>query len=159
MPIHDGSRVEAGLFHHFHQRWIAALSDALSTGLLPQGYSALVEQAAAGPIPDIRTLQRPARPGRQTGAAAGGTVVAARPQARHVQRVAIDPYAAKANRIAIRHRLGQVVAIVVLPDMPPFLEPEVYVPTPLESTYETSWSVCPADFREAVLGRTPPETD
>jgi hypothetical protein len=29
MPIHDWTRVRAGTFHHFHQRWFAALGDAL----------------------------------------------------------------------------------------------------------------------------------
>ena len=24
MPIHDWTRVDAGIFHHFHQRWIGA---------------------------------------------------------------------------------------------------------------------------------------
>jgi hypothetical protein len=32
----------------------------------------------------------------------------------------------------------------VLPDMPLFLKPEVYVPAPLEAAYQTSWSVFPA---------------
>ena len=29
MPVHDWTRVTAGTFHHFHQAWITALSDAL----------------------------------------------------------------------------------------------------------------------------------
>lgn len=39
-----------------------------------------------------------------------------------------------------------------LPEMPVFLTPHVYVPTPLEATYETTWSVCPRPLREAVTG-------
>jgi hypothetical protein len=35
----------------------------------------------------------------------------------------------------------------VLPDMPLFLEPEVYVPAPLESTYQTTWSVFPGALK------------
>ena len=35
-----------------------------------------------------------------------------------------------------------------LPDMPLFLEPEVYVPTPLEATYQSAWAV----FPEALKG-------
>jgi hypothetical protein len=34
-----------------------------------------------------------------------------------------------------------------LPDMPLFLEPEVYVPVPLEATYQTSWKVFPAALK------------
>jgi hypothetical protein len=30
MPIHDWTRVNAGVFHHFHQRWIGAITDVLN---------------------------------------------------------------------------------------------------------------------------------
>jgi hypothetical protein len=36
MPIHDWTRVEAGIFHHFHHGWIEDLSRALNRGLLPE---------------------------------------------------------------------------------------------------------------------------
>ncbi len=48
MPIHDWTRVGAGLFHAFHQRWIGALCDALNTGALPPDYFALPEQNIKG---------------------------------------------------------------------------------------------------------------
>ena len=32
----------------------------------------------------------------------------------------------------------------LLPEMPLFLEPEAYVPAPLEATYQTAWNVFPA---------------
>ena len=35
MPIHDWTRVDAGIFHHFHQRWIVAITDVLNQRLLP----------------------------------------------------------------------------------------------------------------------------
>ncbi|MGH7193944.1 MAG: hypothetical protein ACREJM_10485 [Candidatus Saccharimonadales bacterium] len=35
MPIHDWTRVEAGIFHHFHVEWMGALARALNQGLLP----------------------------------------------------------------------------------------------------------------------------
>jgi hypothetical protein len=41
-----------------------------------------------------------------------------------------------------------------LPDMPLFLTPEVYVPVPLEATYQAAWEGMPAYWRE-VLTRTP----
>jgi hypothetical protein len=35
MPIHDWTRVEAGIFHHFQHGWIEEISRALNAGLLP----------------------------------------------------------------------------------------------------------------------------
>jgi hypothetical protein len=35
MPIHDWTRVSAGIFHHFHQKWVGTIADALNEGLLP----------------------------------------------------------------------------------------------------------------------------
>ena len=35
MPIHDWNRVEAGIFHSFHNAWITHLGEALNGGLLP----------------------------------------------------------------------------------------------------------------------------
>jgi hypothetical protein len=55
MPMHDWTRVEAGIFHAFHHRWISAVSDVLNTGLLPKDYYALPEQVAAGFGPDVLT--------------------------------------------------------------------------------------------------------
>jgi hypothetical protein len=43
MPIHDWARVDAGIFHHFHQRWIGAITDVLNQRLLPEEYYALAE--------------------------------------------------------------------------------------------------------------------
>ncbi len=48
MPVHDWTRVRAGTFHFFHQRWIAALCDALNLGGLPDGYFAMSEVDAGG---------------------------------------------------------------------------------------------------------------
>jgi hypothetical protein len=44
MPVHDWTRVDAGLFHDFHQDWTIELRRALNAGLLPSGYIALVDQ-------------------------------------------------------------------------------------------------------------------
>jgi hypothetical protein len=44
MPIHDWIRVPPGLFHHFHQEWSIEIARELNRGLLPTGFSALVEQ-------------------------------------------------------------------------------------------------------------------
>lgn len=37
MPIHDWTRVPAGLFHHFQQSWSIRIADALNAGILPPG--------------------------------------------------------------------------------------------------------------------------
>jgi hypothetical protein len=37
-----------------------------------------------------------------------------------------------------------------LPDMPAFLDPDSWIPVPLEATYQATWASCPEDMREAV---------
>jgi len=44
MPIHDWSRVPAGIFHHFHHGWITTLKSALNGGRLPDDHYALAER-------------------------------------------------------------------------------------------------------------------
>jgi hypothetical protein len=43
MPIHDWTRVDAGLFHDFHQDWTIELRRTLNAGRLPSGYVALTD--------------------------------------------------------------------------------------------------------------------
>jgi len=38
-----------------------------------------------------------------------------------------------------------------LPDMPLFLKPEIYVPTPLEATYQAAWQEFPTPLK-GLLG-------
>ena len=61
MPIHDWTRVEDGIFHHFHNAWNNELSNALNGGLLPPDYYALTEQHAGLRIADVLTLHAPPR--------------------------------------------------------------------------------------------------
>ncbi len=56
MPVHDWTRVDAGIFHAFHVAWLPAIQRALNDGLLPDGYYALAEQHAGRPITDVLTL-------------------------------------------------------------------------------------------------------
>jgi hypothetical protein len=238
MPIHDWTRVDAGLFHAFHYGWIAELARALNRGVLPGDYFALPEQNIRGPIPDVLTLKLAAGkegPPERT----GGVAVATRPpRTRLTRRTESDAYARKANRVTVRHRHGKVVAVIeiispgnkgsvaefralieksadlirqgvhllvidlfppgkrdplgvhkaiwdqfeeedlelpagkpltlasydagpdywayvefvgvgdTLPEMPLFLEPEIYVPAPLEATYQAAWE----DFPSALKG-------
>lgn len=104
MPVHDWGRVDANVYHHFHQAWTVTICSSLNAGLLPPGYSALVEQHAGGLVPDVLTLQRRSRP-------SGGVLTATPPKAALV-RTAKSVLAARANRIAIRYRLGEIACIV-----------------------------------------------
>jgi Protein of unknown function (DUF4058) len=216
MLIHDWTRVDAGIFHHFHHAWIGDLSRALNRGLLPPDHYALAEQIAGGAAPGLLALQ---------------------PRL----RVEPDLYAEKANSIAIRHisdhekiaiievispgnkstshglrafvnkavsvmRMGVHLVILDLfplgprdpqgihkviwdefmendfalptgkpltlasyiggpspqafveptvvgadlPEMPLFLAPEIYVPLPLEATYQSAWEAVPAYWRNVM---------
>lgn len=257
MPIHNWNRVEAGLFHHFHQSWTVQLGNALNSGLLPDGFFALAEQVVDGPIPDVVTLQSfhrsndrleqdtladPELPADPSGKFYQGAVAVevAPPIAWLVTEAAVDRYATRANRIVVRHSLGQVVAVIEivspgnkssqhaltafvnkaeelllagvnllivdlfapstrdpqgihkaiwdrfqeeefelptgksltavayaamkkktayveplaigdpLPSLPIFLDASLYVPAPLETTYNETWSKCPAPLRNLV---------
>ena len=57
MPMHDWTRVDAGIYHHFLHEWISEINRALNRGLLPPDYYAMAEQVAAGFGPDVLTLQ------------------------------------------------------------------------------------------------------
>ncbi len=238
MPIHDWSRVDAGIFHHFHQAWTIEITYALNGGGLPPGYFALAEQIVSGPIPDVVTLQRRPDSARPPIEAGGIALADAPPRARFTTTAEVDPYVAKANHIAIKHRLGRVAAVIeivspgnkgsqhalrsfveksydllnsgvnllvvdlfppsrrdpqgihkaiwdtihdepfdlpldkpltvaaymggelkrayiepvavgdLLPELPIFLDDRTYVPAPLESTYQSTWSKCPEPVRK-----------
>src|SRR5262245_40463751 len=112
MPIHDWTRVDAGLFHAFHQRWISALSDALNTGGLPPDYFALVEQSVGGPVPDVLTL-RPASFDQEANEGLSGSPVAtAPPRIRIFRQTEEAIYLRRADRITVRRRHGEVVAVI-----------------------------------------------
>jgi len=52
MPIHDWTRVDAGMFRDFHQDWTVELCRSLNAGRLPPGLSALI----AMPPPKARFM-------------------------------------------------------------------------------------------------------
>ena len=118
MPVHDWTRVDAGLFHHFHQRWIVGLCDTLNDGVLPQDYFALAEQPIRGPVPDVLALRLAASMGEQTGTDSGPApssslaVADAPPRARMVRSTDRNVFPRKADRLTVRHRHGQIVAVV-----------------------------------------------
>ena len=107
MPMHDWARMEPTIYHHFHQQWSGEISKALNSGLLPSGFSALIEQHASGLVPDVLAVERktPRRKQRP-----GGT--ATLPQTRMTVQTQADTLLRRANRVAIRHRMGEVVCII-----------------------------------------------
>ncbi len=110
MPLHDWTRVDAGLLHAFHHGWIEELARALNRGLLPKEYFALPEQNIRGPIPDVLTLKLASQ---EPADSTGGVAVAVRPpQVRLTKRAETDAYARKASRVTVRHRHGRVVAVI-----------------------------------------------
>jgi uncharacterized protein DUF4058 len=115
MPIHDWTKVEAGIYHAFHHEWISEISRALNRGLLPASYYALPEQVAAGFGPDVVTLQdHSSREGESNvGGVATATIRKSRPQTRFVSESDGEFYRRKKSSIAVRHVSGdRLVAIV-----------------------------------------------
>jgi hypothetical protein len=114
MPIHDWTRVDAGIFHDFHHTWITEIKRALNHGLLPEEYYALAEQIAGGLGPDVLTLQRPSNGAVSVREPTGGVVLATTPPCVEFHlRSEADQYAAKAKAVVIRHKSDhQVIAVV-----------------------------------------------
>ncbi len=119
MPIHDWTRVEAGIFHHFHHAWIEEIARALNRGLLPEDYYAMAEQHAAGFGPDVLTLQGSGN-GEDTAtrlpssSSSGGVgVVVAPPRLQPSAETDGEFYRRKQNTVAVRHVSGdRIVAMV-----------------------------------------------
>jgi hypothetical protein len=245
MPIHDWMRVDAGIFHDFHRGWTVALSHALNTGGLPPHYFAILQPTGNGPVPDVVTWKGRSRASDEPTSPPGVSAAEVPPRTRFVRSAEPDAYARRADRIAIAHRLGQVVAIIeivspgnknnrnglrsfvqkarelldngihllvidlfppserdpqgihkaiwdefleepfelpadkpltlaaysagpvkmayvepvavgdLLPEMPIFLEPDRYVPAPLEATYQATWAGTPEPVKELLVSPAP----
>lgn len=114
MPMHDWTRVKAGTYHDFHVLWMSTLTNRLNAGLLPPGFFAMAEQIIGQPETDVVTLQTSSRATTAPAADGGAATAPARPKTRFVFPITPDQdrYARKANRIAIHHELGEVVAVV-----------------------------------------------
>lgn len=116
MPVHDWTRVEAGIFHDFHHAWIEEIKRALNRGVLPEDYYALAEQHAAGFGPDVLTLQE--RNGEADGTAAGGksptgSSVLTAPRMQRTAQTDMAHYRRRRTSVAVRHVSGdRVVAMV-----------------------------------------------
>ena len=115
MPIHDWTRVEAGIFHDFHVTWIPEIKKALNGGLLPQGYYALAEQHAGRAIADVLTLHAsPALPEPlPLPPATGGIAVAEAPPKVGRKQTVEQAALIRRRSLAIRHISGhRLVALV-----------------------------------------------
>jgi hypothetical protein len=114
MPVHDWTRVDAGIFHDFHHEWISTIKRTLNAGLLPPDHYALAEQIAGGLGPDVLTLQGPTNGAPPGGEPRGGIALATTPPKVYFRaRTELDVYAAKAKVIAIRHTSNHRVVAVV----------------------------------------------
>jgi len=115
MPVHDWTRVEAGIFHAFHVAWVPEIGRALNGGLLPEGYYALPEQHAGQAIADVLTLhaspasvEPPPLP-----PAAGGIALAEAPPRVQRRQTIESSLLTRRRTLAIRHVSGhRLVALL-----------------------------------------------
>jgi hypothetical protein len=102
MPIHDWTRVEAGIFHAFHHDWITEIARSLNQGLLPDQFYALPEQITGEFGPDVLTLST--TPAFDSAGADGGIALEVAPPKVHLRmKSEAGRYAVKAKAVAIRH--------------------------------------------------------
>jgi hypothetical protein len=200
MPIHDWTRVEAGIFHAFHHFWITEIARALNRGLLPADYYALPEQFAGGAkavtvhrasnqyVVSVIELLLPGNKKSQNGlsafvhyahqALAAGVnllMVDLFPPGRrdpqgihsrlwktdsHVEfRLPVDKPLTCASYIGGAGKEAYIEPVAVgdvLLDMPLFLTPDVYVPVPLEMTYQAAWAPMPGYWRNLLTADSTP---
>src|SRR5262245_40656896 len=98
MPLHDWSRVPAGLFHHFHQDWSIELARTLNRDRLPEGVVALVEQRSGPLESDVLAIEARNRQRPLGSEGNGGVATMEPPKTQIVRRTTKDFYADRANR-------------------------------------------------------------
>jgi len=115
MPLHDWTRVEAGIFHDFHNAWVTELRNALNGGLLPGDFYALAEQHAGRYIADVLTLHASSPSVEPPPLPLPGGAIALAEAPPRVRRKQTASAAARQRRrtLAIRHTSGhRLVALV-----------------------------------------------
>lgn len=112
MPIHDWTRVPAGLFHHFHQSWAVEISPILNRNRLPKALSAILERRERRREPDVLAIESRSGLGRTQTGDESSVATAYRPAAEIVRRSTKEIYSGRANRIVIRHHLGRILAVI-----------------------------------------------
>lgn len=120
MPVHDWTRVDAGIFHDFHHAWIEELKRALNGGLLPDDYYALAEQYTGRFGPDVLTLKGPPNGDEEKAAAprppaASGSprLLLSPPKIQVTAETDLEFYRRKESRIAVRHVSGDDLIAVI----------------------------------------------
>ena len=109
MPMHDWTRVEAGIYHDFRHEWISEISRALNRGLLPPDYYALAEQQAAGFGPDVMTR-------RLIGDASAegmATFTRTRPKTTHFAQTPAEFHRRRKSSIAVRNVSGDHIVAMI----------------------------------------------
>lgn len=108
MPMHDWTRVEAGIYHHFHHEWISEIHRAVLKRLPPDYYS-LAEQQAAGFGPDVLTLKSD----DADESPSGGTMTLARPKTKLFHETSTEFYLRKKKAVVIHHVSGdRIIAMI-----------------------------------------------
>jgi hypothetical protein len=108
MPVHDWTRVDAGIFHAHHVAWLSEISKTLNRGLLPEGYYALPEQHAGRSIADLVGSYAQRSCGE-----IGGTAVSEAPPTVRRHATLQRSTTARRRTLAIRHVTGhRLIALV-----------------------------------------------
>jgi len=109
MPIHDWTRVPAGIYHDFHRGWTVEIRRRLNQGVLPPGYYAMVERRTNRPEPETIAIQL-SSPKPEGGLLSAETP----PLMKRASRVETEAalYARKADRIAIHREPRGIVAMI-----------------------------------------------
>lgn len=109
MPMHDWTRVEAGIYHAFHHEWISEIHRAVLRRL-PSDYYSLPEQQAAGFGPDVLTLKVADAEDTESPV---GTATLVRPKTKLFQETSTEFYLRKKKSVVIRHVSGdRIVAMI-----------------------------------------------
>ena len=105
MPVHDWTRVNAGVFHDFHYSWVLEIKRVLKRDLLPPEYYVMAEQVGGDVgTPDVLTLQTSDSPQEQNGPLTGTSTLTESPpitQARAT--IQLDTYARRQRTLVVRH--------------------------------------------------------
>ena len=115
MPMHDWTKVDSYIFHHFHTCFIVALFKGVSDRL-PPSYYAMAEQSLDTMGPDILTLQ--SRPkhgdsGWSPDPFSSGPQTAVLPEMSVIGRVKMKKVGFNQKQVAIRHKSrDRLVAIL-----------------------------------------------
>ena len=115
MPMHDWTKVDSYIFHHFHTCYIVALFKGVSERL-PPSYYAMAEQSLDSMGPDILTLQSRPKSGDNGllhSPFSSGPQTAVLPALSVVDRVKVKKVGFNQKQVAIRHKSrDRLVAIL-----------------------------------------------